>query len=354
VSSVDFAPVLEQLLAHEDLSAALTERAFGAILDGSWSEAQIAAFAVALRAKGESPSEIAAAARALRARAFAIHPQLPAGTPLLDTCGTGGDGASTLNVSTITALVVAASGVAVAKHGNRAVSSRAGSADLLEALGVRIVDESPAVAGRLTAAIEQVGIAFLFAPRHHSALRHAAKVRRELGVRTIFNLLGPLANPAGATHQLLGVFDDRRRPTLAAVLAELGTVRAWVVHGEPTEGAPRGLDEVSPSGPTRVTELDRGTLRELVIVPADAGLAPTPLSALAGGDATDNARATEAILAGEPHPARSAVLLNAACALVVAGVEHDLVTARQRAERALDDGRARDTLARLRRAMEAP
>lgn len=349
-----FSPILEQLLAHEDLSPTTTEGAFGAILDGAWSEAQVAAFVVALRAKGETAAEIAAAARALRARALSVHPRLPPGAPLLDTCGTGGDGASTLNVSTITALVVAAAGVTVAKHGNRAVSSRAGSADLLEALGVRVEAPSPDHERRLTAALEQVGIAFLFAPRHHAALRHAAKVRRDLGVRTIFNLLGPLANPAHATHQLLGVFDDRRRPVLAAVLAELGTTRAWVVHGAPVEGAPRGLDEVSPCGPTLVTEVEGGRLTERVIVPSDAGLPTVPSSALAGGDAAENARAAEALLAGERHPARPAVLLNAACGLVVAGVESDLRAARERAEAALDSGRARETLARLRHAMEAP
>ncbi len=342
---MSFAATLEQLLAKTDLLEADVEAIFGALLDGQLTPAQIAALAIALRAKGETPVEIAAAARALRSRAVKIEPRIAG--PILDTCGTGGDGASTFNVSTATAIVVASCGVAVAKHGNRAISSRSGSADLVEALGIPInaPDEL------LRACIEEVSITFLFAPHHHSALRHAAAVRRELGVRTIFNLLGPLANPGGATHQLLGLFDDRRRGTFAEVLRLLGTERAWVVHGEPCEGAPRGLDEVSPAGVTRVTELDRGQLRELTIHPSDAGLAPITMAELAGGDAGDNAKLLLALLAGERSGIRTAVVLNTACALVVAEAARDLREGRERAEAALDRGDAMSTLERWRARM---
>lgn len=342
--ALDVPALLERALGGEALDDATVERAFGAILDGALTAAQIAGLLVALRAKGETAGEIAAATRALRARAVTLPVALPPGTPLLDTCGTGGDGAHTFNVSTVSAIVLAACGAKVAKHGNRAVSSRAGSADLLEALGIRIEGAAPEFDDQLARSLEQVGITFLYAPRHHGALRHAAPVRRELGVRTLLNLLGPLANPAGATHQLLGVFDDRRRATLASVLARLGAARAWVVHGVASAGAPRGLDEVSTEGPTRVTVLDAGALSEREIVPEDAGLARVPLAALAGGDAHDNAAIAHAVLGGEPVPARTAVVLNTACALVVAGVAADLREGRERAEAALDRGDAARTL----------
>lgn len=342
---MSFAATLEQLLAKTDLPAEAVEATFGALLDGQLTPAQIAALAIALRAKGETPTEIAAAARALRARAQNIAPRVTG--PIMDTCGTGGDGAATFNVSTATAILVAACGVAVAKHGNRAISSRAGSADLIEALGIPI----DAPDELLRACIEEVGIAFLFAPRHHSALRHAAVVRKELGVRTIFNLLGPLANPGGATHQLLGLFDDRRRQTFAEVLRLLGTERAWIVHGEACEGAPRGLDEVSPTGATRVTELSAGAITERVIHPRDAGLEPIAMSELAGGDATDNAKILGALLAGERSGVRTAVVLNTACALVVAGAASDLREGRERAEAAIDRGDAQRTLDRWRARM---
>ncbi|MGZ3451890.1 MAG: anthranilate phosphoribosyltransferase [Polyangiales bacterium] len=351
MSDLPLPQVLERLLAREDLEPELVERTFGRIFDGELTPAQIAAFAIALRAKGETEPEIAAAARALRSRARVVRPRIAEGAPLLDTCGTGGDGAHTINVSTLSAIVVAACGVTVAKHGNRAISSRAGSADVLEALGLPVDSTAEDFDTRLANAMEEIGIAFLFAPRHHGALRHAAAARRELGVRTVFNLLGPIANPAGATHQLIGVFDDRRRKTLAAVLGLLGSRRAWVVHGTPCEGAPRGLDEVSPSGVTRITELGSdGSLTERELHPSDAGLDPIPLSTIAGGSAEDNARIAEAILSGERSGARTAVVLNAACALVVAGAR-DLREARERAEAAIDRGDARETLARWRRFM---
>ena len=341
---LDVPALLERLLAGEAIDDATVESAFGALLDGALTAAQIAALLVAFRAKGETPAEIAAAVRALRARAHVVRPGLPPGTPLLDTCGTGGDGAHTFNVSTVAAIVSAACGAKVAKHGNRAVSSRAGSADRVEALGVPIEGPSPAFEERQLRALEQSGIAFFFAPRHHGALRHAGPVRRELGVRTLMNLLGPIANPAGATHQLLGVFDDRRRAAIASVLGRLGSARAWVVHGLACEGAPRGLDEVSTAGVTRVTVLEKGALEEREIVPEDAGLARVSMEALKGSDAQGNAALARAVLAGEPVGARAAVVLNAACALVVAGLARDLREGRERAEAALDRGDAARTL----------
>jgi anthranilate phosphoribosyltransferase len=228
---------------------------------------------------------------------------------VLDTCGTGGDGAHTLNLSSAAAIVVAACGVPVAKHGNRSVSSRCGSADVVEALGVP-VDVPP---DRQHEVLREAGIAFLFAPAHHPALKHAAQARRELGTRTIFNALGPLANPARATHHLLGVYDEGLRAVAARALGKLGVRRAWVVRSED------GLDEVSPSAPTRVSELtEDGTVRERVIAPEDFGLPRVERPALAGGDAAQNAAALLAIVRGEAHPARDAVLLNAAAAFTVA------------------------------------
>jgi anthranilate phosphoribosyltransferase len=227
---------------------------------------------------------------------------------VVDTCGTGGDGAHTLNLSTGAALVVAALGVPVAKHGNRSVSSRCGSADVLEAMGVAL--QVPATSQ--TAVLDECGIAFLMAPAHHPALKHAARVRKELGVRTLFNGLGPLANPAGATHQVLGVYDDSYRQTAAQVLRELGSTRAWVVHSED------GMDELSPSAPTRITELRNGLLSEMSLAPEDFGLERLPRQAYDGGDAPHNAKALLQILSGATHPATDAVVLAAAAALVVA------------------------------------
>ena len=259
--------------------------AFDAILAGAWTPVQVAGLAVALRMQGESASTIAAAASAMRAAMVPVEHGLPL---TLDTCGTGGDGLGTRNVSTAAAIVVAACGVPVAKHGNRAVSSRAGSADVLEALGLPL-DVPPE---RQADVLREVGIAFLFAPAHHPAMRHGGVARRELGIRTIFNVLGPLANPARATHQLLGAYDDALRPVIARTLAELGTARAWVVRGED------GLDEVSPTTATRVSELARGVIVERTVTPEDFGLPRVHSEALRGGDAADNARAIEAILRG--------------------------------------------------------
>jgi anthranilate phosphoribosyltransferase len=325
---------IKEVVAGHDLSASQVDAVMNAILEGRASPAQIAAFVVALRMKGESSQEIAAAARALRMHCDAIHPSVDG--PLLDTCGTGGDGLHTFNISTAAAIVVAACGVAVAKHGNRAVSSKSGSADVLEALGVR-VDLSPAGVRRC---IEEVGIGFLFAPSHHAAMRHAAPVRRELGIRTLFNLLGPLANPASATHQVLGVYDPSRLEQLAEALGSLGCTAAWVVYGE------GGLDEVSPSGPTQVAALADGEVTTFTVTPDDFGIPSVPLDALRGGDAKHNAHIISDVLEGTRGPARAAVVLNAAAALRVVGLAADLPSAVERASAAIDSGAAKGKLER--------
>lgn len=325
---------IQDIVAGHDLSPGDVEVAMDAILEGEASAAQIAAFVVGLRMKGESAVEIAAAAQSLRKHCETIRPEVDG--PLLDTCGTGGDGLHTFNISTAAAIVAAASGVAVAKHGNRAVSSRAGSADVLEALGIQI-DLGP---GQASKCIEEVGIGFLFAPSHHAAMRHAAPVRRELGVRTLFNLLGPLSNPASASHQLVGVYDSRRVEQLAQALGALGLSAAWVVHGE------GGLDEVSPSGPSSVAQLAGGQVTRFEVRPADFGLTEVPVEALAGGDAARNAQIIREVLDGGQGPARVAVLLNAAAALRVCGVGGDLRVAAERAAEAIDSGDAKRLLER--------
>jgi anthranilate phosphoribosyltransferase len=296
-----FAEVFAHIEA-DTLAPVHVRAAFGAILAGAWTPVQIGAFAAALRIHGESAETIVAAAEALRAVMTPVEHEL---LEVIDTCGTGGDGAHTLNVSSAAAIVVAGAGCFVAKHGNRSVSSRCGSADVIDALGIPI-DLEPA---RQRDILHGAHIAFLMAPAHHPALRHAATARRELGMRTIFNALGPLVNPARTTHQLVGVYDDALRPVMAAALGQLGVKRAWVVRSED------GLDEISPAAPTRVSVLEAGKVTERVVDPRDFGLEPTGLDALAGGDATENAAAIVAMLAGEDHPALPAVILNAAAAL---------------------------------------
>jgi anthranilate phosphoribosyltransferase len=333
-ATIAFPEVFHAIVSTDGVKPETVRAAFDAIFAGAWTPVQVAGFAIALRMKGETPAVIAAAAEALRSAMVPVEHGL---AKTLDTCGTGGDGLGTLNLSTAAAVVVAAMGVPVAKHGNRAVSSRAGSADVLEALGVPI-DVPPE---RQAAVLREAKIAFLFAPAHHPAMRHGGIARRELGVRTIFNALGPLANPARATHQLLGAYDDALRPVLAETLRALGTVRAWVVRGAD------GLDEVSPTGPTRVTELAAGAIVERTITPEDFGLRRIDPAALRGGDATQNARAIEALLGGEAHPARSAVVLNAAAAWVVATGD-PLRESAERADAAIASGRAREALDRWR------
>lgn len=332
---VAFKEVLDSLLAG-DANASVIERTFVAILSGAWSQAQIAGLLVALRITGESAEVIAAAARAMRSQMVAVEHNFP---KLLDTCGTGGDETGTVNLSTGAAIICAALGIPVAKHGNRAVSSRAGSADVISALGIP-TDLPPEAAARV---LKEANIAFLLAPTHHPAMRYVGAVRKELGVRTLFNCLGPLVNPARATHQLVGAFSDELRSTLALTLASLGTTRAWVVRGVD------GLDEVSPYGETRVTVLDNGKIEERTVSPADFGLQVSPPGAAAGGSAEENARIIEAVLSGKPHPARAAFVLNAAAALVVAeGLP--LHVAAQKAAAALDDGKALAALQRWREA----
>jgi anthranilate phosphoribosyltransferase len=302
--TIRFARVFDEIAGGE-LGAVTVRRAFDAIFAGAWTAAQVAGFVVALKLRGEDASVITAAVESLRAVMVPVDHGLPL---VFDTCGTGGDGLGTLNISTAAAIVLSACGIPVAKHGNRSASSRAGSADVVDALGVPLDVPPPRQADLLRSA----GIAFLFAPAHHAAMRHSAAARRELAIPTVFNALGPLANPARATHQLVGSFSDALRPILAATLGRLGSRRAWVVRGQD------GLDEVSPFGATRVTELSGARLRERVIHPEDFGLSPSPCGALAGGEAAQNAASILSILHGEAHPARDAVLINAAAALAVA------------------------------------
>lgn len=335
-----FNEVFAEMTGPGGLSPATVRRVFDAMFAGAWTPASIAGFLISLRHTGnETAGVIAAAASAMRA---AMIPVAHDFAVLLDTCGTGGDGSASLNLSTGAALIASAAGVPVAKHGNRAATSRAGSADVLEALGIPLD-----VAGtRQSEVLAEAQIAFLFAQAHHPAMRHVMPVRRELGVRTLFNCLGPLANPAGATHQLIGAFDDKIRPEIAGALAQLGATRAWVVRSED------GLDEMSPFAATRVSEVSAGRVREFSLTPEDFGLPRSPAGAIDGADPAHNARALEDILKNRAHPARDAILLNAAAALVVAlDIEPKAATARART--ALESGAAAESLQRLRRAANA-
>lgn len=328
---------MSRLLSRAALGADSIQAAFDDIFAGRWTPVQVAAFAVALRMAGESAETVVSAANAMRATMTAVEHSFPL---VVDTCGTGGDGAHTLNLSSGAALVVAACDIRVAKHGNRSGSSRCGSADVFEAMGIPID-----VPGTLQSQIlAEAGIAFLFAQTHHPAFRHVAQARRELGTRTIFNALGPLVNPARPTHQLVGVYDDALRPLAARALGLLGSKGAWVVRGDD------GLDEISPCTATQVSELTpTGQVRERTVTPEDFGLVRCDRSAIAGGTADENARALLAIVAGELHPARDAVLLNAAAAMAIATGD-DLRACAERARRAVDRGAARETLERWRNA----
>lgn len=318
---------IARVVAHEHLTHELAQAVMEQILAGEATPAQIGAFAIAMRMKGETADEIAGMAQAMRNRVPAIHTRR---SPLLDTCGTGGDNAGTFNISTTVAIVTASCGVAVAKHGNRAVSSRTGSADVLESLGVGI-DLTPLDAAR---SLDVLGITFLFAPNYHTALAHAAGPRREIGVRTVFNLLGPLTNPAGATRQLLGVFSDSLVRTVAEALRQLGSERAMVVHGRD------GLDELTVFGKSHVAELKDGKVVEYELDPAAYGLAHTDHRGVEGGGAADNAARIRAVLGGEKGAARDIVVLNAAAALAVSGVAGDLADGVARAQKAIDSGEA--------------
>jgi anthranilate phosphoribosyltransferase len=337
-SAPKFSEVFAELLAGP-ISPNTVRRAFDAILSGTWTPVQIAGFVTMLRARGETVDTIAAAAASMREAMVRVDHGL---SRVLDTCGTGGDGLGTLNLSTGAAIIVASLGIHVAKHGNRAASSQCGSADVLEALGVPI--DLPATVARDV--LHEAGIVFLLAPTHHPAMRHAAIARRELGIRTIFNALGPLANPAGATYQLVGAPDETLRPVLAETLRVLGAARAWVVRGV------EGLDEMSPSGPTKVAIVTPDAVRETELTPEDFGLDRIPLSAIAGGDSRENAAVLEYVLSGEAHPSANAFILNAAAALVVAD---DLPpkTATARVREALASGAAKRTLERWREVARA-
>lgn len=315
------------------LDEARAEEAFEIMMSGEAEDAQIGGFLMALRVRGETVAEITAGARVLRAKAMRI--QAPAGA--VDTCGTGGDASGTYNISTAAAIITAACGVPVAKHGNRAQTSKSGSADILAALGVDI----DADITRVEESIRAAGIGFLMAPRHHSAMRHVGPVRQALGTRTIFNLLGPLSNPAGAKRQLLGVFGREWLEPMARVLGALGSERAWIVHGSD------GLDELTTTGDSHVAELRDGAVRCFDLSPEEAGLARADPAALKGGDAATNAAALEALLGGAPGAYRDIALLNAGAALVVADAAPDIAAGVARAAAAVDSGAAKQTLARM-------
>ncbi len=328
---------MKALLAHvgdgKALDVAQAERAFEIIMSGDATPAQMGGFLMALRVRGETVPEITGAARAMRAKMLTI--EAPVGA--IDTVGTGGDAKGTYNISTASAIVVAACGVPVAKHGNRALSSRSGAADVLTALGVNIDADMRLV----QKALIQANLCFLMAPRHHSAMRHVGPTRVELGTRTIFNLLGPLSNPARVKRQMIGVFAPHWVEPLAEVVRDLGHEHAWVVHGAD------GLDELSTTGVSRVAELKDGKITTFEVSPTDAGLPQATLADLIGGDATHNADVLLAMLEGKAGPFRDVVLFGSAAALIVAGKAADLKTGVAMAGEAVDNGRARQTLADL-------
>lgn len=322
------ADAIKRAVERAPIERTLVQSALRQILAGEATQVQIAAFLVALRVRGETTDDLLAAASVMRqyCTPLVIDPR----DVVLDTCGTGGDGHGTFNISTAAAIVVAAHGVTVAKHGNRAASSKAGSADVLEALGLRIDIDPTAVA----ACVNEIGIGFMFARVHHPAMRHVAGVRAELGIRTLFNLIGPLSNPAGATHQLVGVYERERCEQMASVLQQLGSRAAWVVHGH------SGVDEVSISGPTWVAELKDGTVRTFEVQPEDFGVGRAPISALAGGTAHDNAKLIRDVLNGAVGPKRDAVIINAAAALCVAAVAASPRQGAELAAKSIDSGAA--------------
>jgi anthranilate phosphoribosyltransferase len=328
------------ILDGRDLSRSEAHEVMDEIMRGEATQAQMAGFLVALRAKGETAEEIAGCAEAMRSHVLPVHPTRE---DVVDVVGTGGDGGRTFNVSTTAAFVAAAAGAAVAKHGNRAVSSASGSADVLEALGFRL--EQPPE--RIAESIDRLGFGFMFAPSHHPAMRHAAPVRRELGTRTIFNVLGPLTNPAGARAGIFGVYAPALVRTVADALAALDSRRAFVVHGAD------GVDELSPSGPNFVCEVVAGEVRPRTIDPRELGIEPCDPRELQGGTPAENAATTREILSGATGGKRDAVLLNAAGALAAAGHADDLAEGLERAREALDGGAALERLDELARFSQA-
>jgi anthranilate phosphoribosyltransferase len=329
-----FPQLIEKLVQHRDLTSDEAAAAMTEVMNGRAAPAHLAGLLVGLAMKGERPDEIVGLARSMRAHAIPVT--IPGGR-VFDTCGTGGDRSGTFNISSCAAIVVAACGVRVAKHGNRSVSSQSGSADVFEALGVRVA-APPAVVERC---LVETGIGFFFAPTFHPSMRHAAPTRRELGLRTAFNLLGPLTNPAGASRQLVGVPRPEFTELLARSLMLLGAERAWVVHGAD------GIDEISTTGYTKVSECRDGTVNTFHLHPSDVGLPKASPSALKGGTAMDNAAIIRAVLSGERGPARDVVLLNAAAALFVAGAAPSLAEGLLQAARAIEQGDAERTLDQL-------
>ena len=328
---------IKMVVDGEDLTRQQMQQVMDEIMEGRATDAQIGSLLTGLRMKGETVDEIAGAAAVMREKATRISPRLKDGEPLIDIVGTGGDQSGTFNVSTTTAFVVAGAGIKVAKHGNRSVSSRSGSADLLEALGVNL-DVTPR---RVEECIEEIGLGFLFAPKLHPAMKNVIGPRREMGIRTIFNLLGPLTNPAGAQIELLGVFAPELCPVMAGVLAGLGTDRAWVVHGH------GGMDELSLSGPTRVSAVDGGSVETFEVAPSDFGLSEAPLQEIMGGGPEENATITREILKGQGGPKRDMVVLNAAAAIYLAGRAKGLKEAAEMAQESIDSGSAAQVLDRL-------
>ena len=326
-----FRDILAKLVEKKDMAPDEAAAAMNTIMDGNATPAQAGAFLAALRMKGETAEEIAALARVMRAHAVTVKPVTE--KTLVDTCGTGGDGAQTFNISTACAFVAAGAGVPIVKHGNRAMSSRCGSADVLAALGVSLVTD-PAAQARI---VERVGIAFFFAPVYHPAMKHVAAARQETGFRTAFNILGPLSNPAGAQAQLLGVYSPGLTGTVAEVLRLLGLSRAMVVHGN-------GLDEITTTGTTLVSELYDGAIRNYTLTCDTFGIAPASSKDLAGGDAAGNARILRSVLEGETGAARDIVLLNAAAAIYLGGRARDLHEGIRLAEVSIDSGSARARL----------
>jgi anthranilate phosphoribosyltransferase len=328
--------VLRRVISADALTADEAQDVFAAIMSGHVTEAQIAALltALAMRPTGPSAAEIIGAARAMRAVARPVP--VPAGLSVIDTCGTGGDHSGSFNISTAAALVAAGAGAVIAKHGNRSVTSRSGSSQVLEELGVHlaVTDET------LTRCLVEARICFCFAPAHHPAMKHVVPVRQQLGFRTIFNMLGPLTNPASATRQVLGVWSEPMTDLIASVLLQLGSVHAMVVHGS-------GLDEITTTGPTRIATVHRGSITTTTFTPQSLGIAPATADDLKAADVADSARIIRSVLGGERGPARDIVCINAAAALVVADVATDLSQGLTMAQRAIDSGAAKATLDRL-------
>jgi anthranilate phosphoribosyltransferase len=345
VTSPIITEAVRALVDRKDLSRIEAAAAMEAIMSGAATDAQIAAFLTALRMKGETVEELIGFAQVMRQKAVQVRTRTSevvgaTGTDremLIDTAGTGGDASGTFNVSTATAFVVAGAGLKVAKHGNRSMSSLCGSADVVETLGIKI-ELSPA---KIARCVDEVGIGFLYAPLLHTAMKHVVTVRRETGIRTVFNMLGPLTNPAGANAQVVGVYSEALTEPLARVLAELGTHRAFVVHGAD------GLDEISNTGPSRISEVRDGVVRNSTVRPEDLGLARASIQDLRGGDRAENAEIIRHILSGEVGPRRDIVLMNASAALVVGGTAHDLKEGVALAAQSIDSGAAADRLAGL-------